>query len=176
MDQPQTPPFPSESTARQDRTGQDRTQREKEKKKLTKHNNHLRLRQVLTDTPMLPVSEPEGVLLRPPAMHIEDVGVLEHGPVAVGRLVGRDDALVGADELAPDLDVVLCQAAHRHRRRRVVPAELFHEGGRPSVGVGFEFGELGGVLEEGYYALFGGGNLVVLLPDQTSRGETRGKG
>jgi hypothetical protein len=114
---------------------------------------------------MLSVSKPEGVLLRPLPMHIEDVGVLEHGLVAVGRLVRRDDALVGADEPPPDFDVILGHAAHRHRRRCVVPTELFYEGGRPSVGVGFEFGELRGVLEEGYYALLGGFLCVITGPD-----------
>jgi multidrug efflux pump subunit AcrA (membrane-fusion protein) len=54
---------------------------------------------MLGDAAMRAVSVAQGVFLGPVAVHVELVGVLKDVLVAVGRLVGRDDALARLDSL-----------------------------------------------------------------------------
>ena len=70
-----------------------------EHKKLTEDAGQFSLGKMLGDAAMGPIPVAQGVLLGPLAVHVELVGVLKDVPVAVGRLVGRDDALAGLDGL-----------------------------------------------------------------------------
>ncbi len=61
----------------------------------TENSRHLGLGQ------MLAVAESQRVLARGPcAVHVECVGIREDVLVAIGGLVGRDDALFGSDDLS----------------------------------------------------------------------------
>ncbi len=86
----------------------------------------------------------------PLAVHVELVGLLEDFSVTVGRLVGRNDALVGLNKLentfsfhlpacgcrklwahlATNLNVNLSCSLHGQRGRGMIPAEFLNERGR----------------------------------------------
>jgi hypothetical protein len=71
----------------------------KKHKRLTEHARQFGLGKMLGDAAMRAVSVAQGVFLGPVAVHVELVGVLKDVLVAVGRLVGRDDALARLDGL-----------------------------------------------------------------------------
>jgi hypothetical protein len=61
-------------------------------RELTKHNLQLQSRKPLSYTPMLSKPKPQRLLRATLSMHVEGVGVGEDVFVAVGGLVGGDDA------------------------------------------------------------------------------------
>ena len=67
--------------------------------RLTEHARQFGLGKMLGDAAMRAVSVAQRIFLGPAAVHVELAGVLKDVLVAVGRLVGRDDALAGLDGL-----------------------------------------------------------------------------